>query len=118
MTTNVKDKKELSFFMAVLPIASMILFLGVGYITLGLRAEPMILLSAAVASIIAYFHGYSWNDILDAIVEKLAKAMPAILILISVGFLIGSWMIGGTIPMMVLIRKSSLSLWLYSLLQA
>ncbi len=101
MTTNVKDKKELSFFMAVLPIASMILFLGVGYITLGLRAEPMILLSAAVASIIAYFHGYSWNDILDAIVEKLAKAMPAILILISVGFLIGAWMIGGTIPMMV-----------------
>ena len=96
-----KEKKELSFFMAVLPILAMILFLGVGYITLGLRAEPMILLSAAVASLIAYFHGYSWNDILDAIVEKLAKAMPAILILISVGFLIGSWMIGGTIPMMV-----------------
>ena len=96
MSDKVREKKELSFFMAVLPIASMILFLGVGYITLGLRAEPMILLSAAVASIIAYFHGYSWNDILDAIVEKLAKAMPAILILISVGLLIGSWMLGGT----------------------
>lgn len=96
-----QDKKELSFFMAVLPILGMIIFLGVGYITLGLRAEPMILLSAALASVIAYFHGYSWNDILDSIVEKLAKAMPAILILISVGLLIGAWMIGGTIPMMV-----------------
>lgn len=101
MSTSVREKKELSFFMALLPIAAMILFLGVGYITMGLRAEPMILLSAAVASLIAYFHGYSWNDILDSIVEKLSKAMPAILILISVGFLIGAWMIGGTIPMMV-----------------
>lgn len=98
---QVNQKKELSFFMALLPIIGMIFFLGVGYITLGLRAEPMILMSAALASIIAYFHGYSWNDILDAIVEKLAKAMPAILILIVVGFLIGAWMIGGTIPMMV-----------------
>lgn len=98
---EVKHKKELSFFMALLPIIGMIFFLGVGYISLGLRAEPMILMSAALASVIAYFHGYSWNDILDGIVEKLAKAMPAILILIVVGFLIGAWMIGGTIPMMV-----------------
>ncbi len=96
-----KEKKPLSLFWAFVPVLGMILFLGVGYITLNLRAEPMILLSAAVAAAIAYFHGYTWNDILDAIVEKLAKAMPAILILISVGFLIGAWMIGGTIPMMV-----------------
>ena len=38
---------------------------------------------------------------LDSIVGKLSKTMPAIFILIIVGFLIGSWMIGGTIPMMV-----------------
>lgn len=101
MTGKVVEKKELSFFMAALPILGMIVFLGIGYITLGLRAEPMILLSAALAAIIAKFHGYSWNDTLHAIVDKLAKAMPAILILISVGFLIGSWMLGGTIPMMV-----------------
>lgn len=98
---HTREKKPLTFFWAFLPVLGMILFLGVGYITLGLRAEPMILLSAALASIIAWFHGYSWNDILNSIVEKLAKAMPAILILISVGFLIGAWMIGGTIPMMV-----------------
>lgn len=101
MTATVREKKELTFFWAFVPVIAMILFLGVGYISLGLRAEPMILLSAAVASVIAYFHGYSWNDILHAIVDKLSKAMPALLILITVGFLIGAWMIGGTIPMMV-----------------
>ncbi len=99
--TKIREKKELSFFMATLPILSMIVFLGVGYITYGLRAEPMILLSATVAAVIAHFHGYSWDEILQAIVDKLSKAMGAILILISVGLLIGAWMIGGTIPMMV-----------------
>ena len=38
---------------------------------------------------------------MDSIVSKLSKTMPAIFILIIVGFMIGSWMIGGTIPMMV-----------------
>ena len=38
---------------------------------------------------------------MDSIVSKLSKTMPAIFILIIVGLLIGSWMIGGTIPMMV-----------------
>lgn len=56
--TKIREKKELSFFMATLPILSMIVFLGVGYITYGLRAEPMILLSATVAAVIAHFHGY------------------------------------------------------------
>ncbi|MBA1687211.1 Na+/H+ antiporter NhaC, partial [Escherichia coli] len=32
---------------------------------------------------------------------KIAKTMPALLILISVGLLIGTWMIGGTIPLMI-----------------
>ena len=55
--TKVREKKQLSFFWAIVPVFAMILFLGVGYISLNLRAEPMILLSAAVAGINAYFHG-------------------------------------------------------------
>ncbi len=33
--------------------------------------------------------------------KKIKQAMPAILILISIGILIGTWMIAGTIPMMI-----------------
>ena len=59
------------------------------------------LVSAAVAAVIAICLGYTWDEIMNSIVEKLSKTMPAIFILIIVGFLIGTWMIGGTIPMMV-----------------
>ena len=96
-----REKKQPTFLLAVLPVIAMILLLGIGYAILGLSAEVLMLVSAAVAAIIAVCLGYSWDEIMNSIVEKLSKTMPAIFILIIVGFLIGTWMIGGTIPMMV-----------------
>ena len=101
MSKKVREKKQPTFFLAVLPILAMILLLGIGYAVLGLSAEVLMLVSAAVAAVIAVYLGYTWDDIMDSIVGKLSKTMPAIFILIIVGFLIGTWMIGGTIPMMV-----------------
>ena len=94
-------KRKVSFIEAVMPIIFMILLLGIGYGIYGLRAEILMLISASLASIIAVKNGYTWDDIMNSIVNKLSKTMPAILILIIVGLLIGSWMIGGTIPMMI-----------------
>lgn len=101
MERAIREKKKPTFFLAVLPIIAMILLLGIGYAVMGLAAEVLMLVSAAIAAFIAVYLGYTWNDIMDSIVGKLSKTMPAIFILIIVGFLIGSWMIGGTIPMMV-----------------
>lgn len=98
---NNRQKKKTTFFLAVLPIIAMVLFLGIGYAVLGLSAEPLMLISAGIAACIAVYLGYTWDEIMDCIVSKLSKTMPAIFILIIVGFLVGTWMIGGTIPMMV-----------------
>ncbi|POC03691.1 Na+/H+ antiporter NhaC family protein, partial [Vibrio vulnificus] len=90
-----------SFGLALAPIAVMFALLAVGYGILGLRIEVLLLISAAFTGLIAWKIGYNWDDIINAIVEKLAKAMPVILILVSVGGLIASWMVSGTIPYMV-----------------
>lgn len=95
------DKKKLNLGLAMLPIMAMLLLLIVGYGQFGLRIEPLLLVSAGIAAALAYWQGYEWNDIIDAIVAKLAKAMPVIMILICVGGLIGTWMFSGTIPYMV-----------------
>ncbi len=79
----------------------MFLLMGIGSVGLGLPAEPMLIISAIVAGIIAIYLGYTYNDMISTIAEKIAKVMPALLILISVGLLIGAWMIGGTIPMLI-----------------
>ncbi|MGF1736444.1 Na+/H+ antiporter NhaC [Photobacterium satsumensis] len=97
--TNTKPLPSLS--LAIAPIAVMFGLLAIGYGMLGLRIEPLLLVSAAFTGFIAFRMGYNWDDIMGAIVEKLAKAMPVILILVSVGGLIASWMVSGTIPYMV-----------------
>lgn len=95
------NKKKLNLGLAMLPIIAMLLLLVIGYGQLGLRIESLLLISAGIAAALAYWQGYRWNDIIDSIVAKLAKAMPVIMILICVGGLIGTWMISGTIPYMV-----------------
>ncbi|MGX8942793.1 Na+/H+ antiporter NhaC [Symbiopectobacterium sp. Eva_TO] len=96
-----KAKKELNLGLALLPIVAMLMLLVIGYGQYKLPIESLLLVSAAVATAVAYWQGYHWVDIIDAIVAKLAKAMPVILILICVGGMIGAWMLSGTIPYMV-----------------
>ncbi|MCE9951400.1 Na+/H+ antiporter NhaC [Aeromonas allosaccharophila] len=96
-----KERKTLTLGLAALPILVMLVLLIVGYVLMGLRIEPLLLLSAVSTALLACWQGYSWDEIIQSIVQKLAKAMPVILILVCVGGLIGSWMFSGTIPYMV-----------------
>ncbi|WP_188732894.1 Na+/H+ antiporter NhaC [Oceanobacillus neutriphilus] len=94
-------KKQPSLFLALIPVLSMLILLSVGIGMYDLPPEPLIIVSAIIAGIIAIYLGYSYDEILTSVSEKIGKIMPAILILITVGFMIGSWMIGGTIPMLI-----------------
>lgn len=96
---NVKRKP--STLMALSPLVLMIVLLTIGVGFLKLRAEPIILLCASFASILALRLGYSWDELQKGIIEKIASALPATLILWSVGLLIGAWMFSGTVPMLI-----------------
>lgn len=86
---------------SLLPIVTMVLLLGIGYAAFDLPPEPLMVLSTVIAALLVKRLGHSYNDILASISQKIAKTMPALLILISVGLLIGTWMAGGTIPLMI-----------------
>lgn len=96
-----KTKRKPTVLQALFPILSMLIILGVGITFLSLPAEPLIVLAAVVSGIQAIFLGYSYDDIMNEIATKISKVWGALLILIIVGFMIGSWMLGGTIPMLI-----------------
>ncbi len=96
-----KEKKEPGLILSIIPLVAMGLFLGVGYGIFHLKAEVLLLCSATLAGIIALFHNYSWKDLETGIVESVSRAMPAMLIVICVGLLVGSWIASGTIPMLI-----------------
>ena len=72
-----------------------------GYGWLGYPVEVLLLTAAGVAGATAFRLGYTWRDMETGIIAALAKALPAMLILISVGALIGTWIAAGTIPMLI-----------------
>lgn len=58
-------------------------------------------LSAAVAALMGWRAGLSWKAIEQAIFKGISVALGAILILLLVGMLIGSWILSGTVPTMI-----------------
>lgn len=96
-----KEKRTPTLFQSLIPITFMVVGLAIGVGIFKLRTEPIIILSAFIAAIIALRLGYNWLEMQEAIIEKISKALPATLILWSVGLLIGSWMFSGTVPMLI-----------------
>lgn len=99
---------KVTFLQALFPVFGLVLILVYGLIirpqVQGLVAFPLeiVFLTAAVIAIaqLAWL-GFSWQEVQDSIVKKLAKAFPTILILFTIGMIIGSWIAAGTIPMMI-----------------
>jgi Na+:H+ antiporter, NhaC family len=60
-----------------------------------------LILSAAVGIVIGITNGYDWKALERGIVHGISLAMGAILILLMVGALIGSWILAGVVPTMI-----------------
>jgi len=54
-----------------------------------------------IAIIIGFKNGHTWADMEKAIVHGISLSLGAVLILLSVGSLIGTWLLSGTVPTMI-----------------
>jgi len=63
--------------------------------------QIVLILSAAVASIVASRLGFSWFQIRDGIVKSISSAMTSLLILLLIGSLAGTWLLSGIVPAMI-----------------
>ena len=59
-------KRKPTTWQALLPIIFMFVVLGVGRGLMGLQTEPLILIATIVAGGMAYYLGYSWKEMQDA----------------------------------------------------
>lgn len=98
---NTRQKRKPTLLESLIPIVAMLVILFYGKGLKGWATEPLLIIVAAIAALIAIRVGCTWDEMLGEISAKIAKGMPAILILISVGALIGTWKASGTIPMMI-----------------
>lgn len=90
-----------TFGEALTPLLGMVLLLGIGYGKYGLPIQVLLILAAGIASIIAKRVGYTWKEMLQGIADKMHSSLPSLLVMVCVGAMIASWMVSGTIPMLI-----------------
>ncbi len=91
---------------ALIPVISLVLMLALSVYLFGSDSSSgpnqiVLTLGAAIASIVAMQNGHRWADVLKAIIAGISTAVAAILILLSVGGLIGTWLMAGTVPSLI-----------------
>ena len=98
------EQRTLTVGEALLPLVVLIALLVAGALTIGLTGEMLvavILAAAAAAGLVATRHGVTWDAIQKSTGDKIAAVLPALLILLSIGMLIATWVLSGTIPWLV-----------------
>lgn len=110
-TTNsgneiITENRELNIWEALIPVIALIGMLAFNVFVFGDDAlsgsnQFILLLGGAVAAIVGYFNKVDYNKMIDEVANNVQSTTGAILILLMVGSLAGTWMISGIIPTMI-----------------
>ena len=102
-----KEVKKLpSTFESIVPILFLIGLLALNVYIFGDSAsygpnQIALLFAASIAAVMALRLGFNWDDVVEGMVKSISSAMSAILILLMIGSLAGTWMLGGIVPAMI-----------------
>ncbi|MGW8043032.1 Na+/H+ antiporter NhaC [Staphylococcus shinii] len=96
-----KVKRPLGFVSAIVTLVTMIT--AMLFTVAVLEKEPHIplLIGTAVAILITMLHGYEFSEVEEMMYKGIRHALPAIVIIILVGLVIGSWIGSGVVATMI-----------------
>ena len=96
-----RTQKQPNLAVALIPIIAMGLLLGIGYGIYKIPPQVLLISAAFITGCLGMLLRFNWQEMERGIVDSIHKAMPAILIMLCVGILIGAWIASGTIPMVI-----------------
>ena len=105
--TEVIKNKELNIWEALIPVFALVamLFYNVFFVygddALSGSNQFILVMGAAIAAIIGFRNKVSYQKMMDEVAENIKSTSGAILILLMVGALAGTWLISGIIPSMI-----------------
>lgn len=97
-----KEKRNATLGEAIICILFLVFTLFISLTKLNLSAHIPLVLGSIFASSIAIIRlGFTWKELEEGILDTINNTMQAILILLIVGMLIGTWIISGIVPSMI-----------------
>ncbi len=104
---RVAENKELKIWEALIPVFALIImlfynvFFAYGNDALNGSNQFILLMGGAVAAIVGFFNKVKFDQMLEEVAQNIKSTAGAILILLMVGALAGTWLISGIIPTMI-----------------
>jgi NhaC family Na+:H+ antiporter len=100
------ENKELNIWEALTPVIVLVILLSFNVSVFGDDAlsgsnQFILLIGGAVAAIVGFMNKVSYEKMIDEVANNIKSTTEAILILLFVGALAGTWLISGVIPSMI-----------------
>src|SRR5690606_3916953 len=103
---HIVENKRLNIWEALIPVVALVGMLAYNVFVYGDDSlsgsnQFILLLGAAVAAMVGLKNKVTFNQMLDEVAENVKSTTGALLILLMVGALAGTWLISGIIPSMI-----------------
>ncbi|MFA7274091.1 MAG: Na+/H+ antiporter NhaC [Crocinitomicaceae bacterium] len=103
---STKTNRKTSLGLAFLPILFLVALLGINIAVFdgGASDGPnqlALLFGAALAILLGFRVGFKWKRLQKGMVRSIRSALPAVLILLMIGALTGTWVLSGVVPTMI-----------------
>jgi NhaC family Na+:H+ antiporter len=100
------ELKRPSLLLSLIPLLFLVALLGLnvafyGDNSLGGANQMALLLSGGLAAVLSIANGRKWDSLFDGVVGSISSALPALIILLMIGALAGTWLLSGVVPAMI-----------------
>jgi len=101
-----KHNPRISLFFSLLPLVFLTILLIINVVLYGSDStsgpnQMALIFAASIAMLIAVINGIPWTILEEGMINSIRAALPAILILLLIGSLAGTWIISGIVPTMI-----------------
>ena len=98
--------KQPSLLQALIPLLALIVMLASSVYFFGEDSsygpnQIALWVASGIAILVGFRNGFSWAQIEEGITEGISVALGAMLIILAVGSLIGTWLLSGTVPTLI-----------------
>lgn len=101
MNSATETKKTVGFGKALVVFICVFALILCGINVLGTSAHIPLVIATIVAAIAGVSSGFTWDEMEKGMSETIKASAPAILIMLIIGMVVGTWMLGGIIPTMI-----------------
>ncbi len=96
-----KTVRSIPLLIAIIPVLCLIITLYISIAVFEQTPHLPLIFSSALAALVAMMYKFKWEEIQKGIINAISAAMGAILILMIIGLMIGTWIISGIVPSMI-----------------